>query len=249
MEERQHRPTSTVARRLSTIIGFYRFAVIDGLLDRSPADSCAGRISTRESTTLGLDRMELGAFIAQAGATALDHALACLLGLLGMRVSEACGVDIENLGTERGHRTVFIIGKGYKLADPAAAEGGPSRDVAARRTAQGPLLLTRSGMEGLDRHADPYRPPGGQASWHRQAHLAAFAPAQLHHRRTRRRRAVPGRADRARHADPGTTTRYDRARNNLDRHAGSSSRLSWRERPLTLQSGNMTLLGCRSTKR
>jgi integrase len=40
--------------------------------------------------------MELGAFIAHGAASRpTDHALACLLGLLGLRVSEACGIDIE----------------------------------------------------------------------------------------------------------------------------------------------------------
>jgi integrase len=50
-----------------------------------------------------MDRMELGAFIAQgAAAGRMDHALACLLGLLGLRVSEACSINIEDLSTERG---------------------------------------------------------------------------------------------------------------------------------------------------
>ena len=61
--------------------------------------------------------MELGAFIAQgAAAGATDHALACLLGLLGLRVSEALNIDIEHLALERGHRTVTVLGKGSKLA-------------------------------------------------------------------------------------------------------------------------------------
>jgi integrase/recombinase XerD len=34
--------------------------------------------------------------------------------LLGLRVSEACGIDIEDLGIERGHRTVTVMGKGSK---------------------------------------------------------------------------------------------------------------------------------------
>ena len=71
--------------------------------------------------------MELGAFIAQAAAAGVtDHALACLLGLLGLRVGEACGINIEDLAFERGHRTVTVLGKGAKLADhPVAAPGRP----------------------------------------------------------------------------------------------------------------------------
>jgi hypothetical protein len=81
---------ATIGRRLSTIAGFYRFAVIDGVIEHSPAEYVRRPKIDTESATLGLDRMELGAFIAQgAAAGPVDHALACLLGLLGLRVSEA----------------------------------------------------------------------------------------------------------------------------------------------------------------
>jgi integrase len=49
----------------------------------------------------------------------VDHAhaaLAVLLSFNGLRVSEACSADIENLGFERGHRTLRSAGKGTKLA-------------------------------------------------------------------------------------------------------------------------------------
>jgi integrase/recombinase XerD len=41
----------------------------------------------------------------------MHAAQAVLLGLNGLRVSEACGANIEDLGFERGHRIVQIIGK------------------------------------------------------------------------------------------------------------------------------------------
>ncbi len=50
--------------------------------------------------------MELGAFIAQGMAgSVVDQAPACLLGPLGLRISEALNIDIDDLGIERGHRT------------------------------------------------------------------------------------------------------------------------------------------------
>ena len=46
----------------------------------------------------GLDRNELGAFLVQAGLSGTcDHALACLLALNGLRVSEALDADIDDL--------------------------------------------------------------------------------------------------------------------------------------------------------
>jgi integrase len=46
--------------------------------------------------------------------SARDHALASLLALNGLRISEALGADIEELDFERGHRTLRILRKGGK---------------------------------------------------------------------------------------------------------------------------------------
>src|ERR671912_818235 len=65
----------------------------------------------------GLDRSELGVLLFTAEQYDRDHAaLAVLLGLNGLRVSEACATNIEDLGIERGHRTLRIVGKGNKPA-------------------------------------------------------------------------------------------------------------------------------------
>jgi hypothetical protein len=102
---------ATISRRLSTVAGFYRFAAIDGVIEHSPAEYVRRPKIDTQSATLGLDRMELSAFIVEgAAAGPVDHALACLLGLQGLRVSEACGIDIEDLSAERGHRTVTVLG-------------------------------------------------------------------------------------------------------------------------------------------
>src|ERR1700730_7277055 len=74
---------ATLGRRLSTVAGFYRICVLDGLVEHSPAEHVRRPKIDTDSATLGLDRMELAAFIAHAAAAAVDHALACLLGLPG----------------------------------------------------------------------------------------------------------------------------------------------------------------------
>ena len=83
--------------------------------------------------------MELGAFIAQGSAgSVVDQALACLLGLLGLRISEALHIDIEHLGIQRGpHR--HRAGQGLQAGgDPAAARVArpstwpPARGLAVR---------------------------------------------------------------------------------------------------------------------
>jgi site-specific recombinase XerD len=221
MEEERRLSRATIGRRLSTVVGFYRFAVIDGFMAESPAEHVRRPKIDTESTTLGLDRMELGAFLAQAAAAGpVDHALACLLGLLGLRVSEACRIDIENLGSERGHRTVTVLGKGSKLAlIPLPPRVGRAIDLAAAERLSGPVLLSRSGKR-LDRH-------GATRIVRRLARKAGItkhiSPHSLRHSfiTAALDAGVPLRDVQiaARHADPRTTTRYDRARNNLDRHA------------------------------
>jgi site-specific recombinase XerD len=107
---------STIDRRLPTICGFYRFAHIDGRIPSNPAQYVR-RPKVHPSEGRGLDRTELGTFLFTAERRDADHsALAALLGLNGLRVSEACGTNIEDLGFDRGHRTLRIIGKGSKPA-------------------------------------------------------------------------------------------------------------------------------------
>jgi site-specific recombinase XerD len=128
---------ATISRRLWTLAAFYRFAVIDGILDRSPAEYVRRPKIDTESATLGSDRMELGAFIAQgAAAGPRGHAVACLLGLLGLRVSEACNINIEDLSTERGSPHRHRVGQGHKTdGDPDAAPGGTCRGPSRRANA------------------------------------------------------------------------------------------------------------------
>ena len=68
-----------------------------------------------ESHAVALDRNELGALLVAAGLGRRPRALISLLALNGLRVSEATGADIEQLGLESGHRTLTITRKGGKV--------------------------------------------------------------------------------------------------------------------------------------
>ncbi len=101
-----------------------------------------------ESRTLRLDRNELGAFLVQAGlGSPRDHALASLLALNGLRISEALGADIDDLEYERGHRTLKILRKGGKRgwSGRRPAQGrcrppsAPSRPPSSRSAVRRPL--------------------------------------------------------------------------------------------------------------
>jgi integrase/recombinase XerD len=107
----------------------------------------------RDSQTLGLDREEAVRFLAAAKATSpRDHALACLLTLNGLRVSEACAADVVDLGVERAHRVLVVVGKGgQRTLVPLAPRTVRAIDAALGGRTQGPLLVANSGGR-LDRH-------------------------------------------------------------------------------------------------
>lgn len=153
--EEQGRARATVARRLSTITGFYRYCVEEELIPRSPAKHVRRPKLNYESNAVGLDRNELGMFLVQAGLSGgRDHALACLLALNGLRVSEALNSDIEDLGLERGHRTLTITRKGGKIVTiPLAPRTARAIDLYVGERSEGPIFVNRDGTRRLDRHA------------------------------------------------------------------------------------------------
>ena len=218
MEERGL-AASTVDRRLSTVCGYYRFAHIDGRIASNPAQYVR-RPKVPPSTARGLDRGELGTF--RFTAERFDHAhaaLAVLLGLNGLRVSEACGTNVEDLGFERGHRTLRIVGKGNKPAViPLVPRTPRTIDLAIGEIHEGPILRRHDG-ERLDRRTAHrwVRSIGrraGLGAIHPHMLRAAFIMAALD-------AGVPLRDVQiaARHANPRTTTIYDHRRENFDRHA------------------------------
>ena len=135
-------------------------------------------------------------------------------------MSEAIGADIEQLGLERGHRTLTITRKGGKVVTiPLAPRTARAIDLAIGERTGGPVFLTADGRR-LDRH-------GTGRIFHRIARRAgtgnAITPHTLRHAfiTAALDAGVPLRdvQEAASHADPRTTMRYDRARGSLDRHA------------------------------
>src|SRR5438067_2465168 len=82
--EAKGKARATVARRLCTVAGLFRYAEEEGLIDHSPAVHVRRPRLDYESHAVGLDRNELGAFLVAAGlGSACEHALASLLALNG----------------------------------------------------------------------------------------------------------------------------------------------------------------------
>jgi integrase/recombinase XerD len=222
MQEARRFKPSTVSPRFSVVAGFYRTCVIDGLLAHSPAEHVRRPSVPPESPTLGFTHLQFEALLTAARESSLpcDSALVAMLGLLGLRTFEATGADIGDLGEEHGHRVLRVCGKGTKvvLVPLPPAVGRAIGQATGTRTG-GPILLNTRGTR-MDRHA----------ATRRLRHLARTSgvPITRPHPHMLRHTFVTTMLDAgvdlrdvqiaARHADPRTTMRYDRARQNLDGH-------------------------------
>lgn len=149
-----------------------------------------------------------------------DFALVCMLGLLGLRIFEATGSSVQDLSEVHGHRVLKVRGKGDKVVlIPLPPAVGRAIDRAIGGRLDGPILLSRAGTR-MDRHVATRR-----LKWLKRAtgmEIARMHPHMLRHTfvTTMLDAGVDLRDVQiaARHADPRTTMRYDRARKNLDRH-------------------------------
>src|SRR4029453_14522623 len=155
------RARATIARRLCTVSCFYRYAEQEDLIAISPAAHVRRPRLDYESHATGLDRNEVGGMLVAAGlASARDHALISLLALNGLRISEAIGAGIEDIGLERGHRTGTILRSGRSGRRTArragiAKRGGPPTlrhaFITAALAAGVPLRVVQEAAS----HADP----------------------------------------------------------------------------------------------
>jgi integrase/recombinase XerD len=143
-----------------------------------------------------------------------------MLGLLGLRIFETTGADIDDLGEVHGHRVLRVRGKGDKIAlVPLPPAVGRAIDRAIADRSHGPILRSRTGAR-MDRHCATRRlralaRTGGISIVRMHPHMLrhTFVTTMLDAGVDLRDVQIA-----ARHADPRTTMRYDRARKNLDRH-------------------------------
>ncbi|HZB33986.1 MAG TPA: tyrosine recombinase XerC [Streptosporangiaceae bacterium] len=156
---------ATLARRTAAVRTYTRHAQRTGLLERDPGpllgtprqDRALPKVLRQEEAAAVLDgirpKRAEPAELRSAGAALRDRAVLELLYATGVRVSELCGLDVDDVDQER--RTVRVFGKGAKervvpMGVPAARaiedwlrRGRPH--LAAERSGPALFLGTRGG--------------------------------------------------------------------------------------------------------
>jgi integrase/recombinase XerD len=243
---------ATVNRRLSVVRSLFREALLRGEVERDPSVHLKLLRVADESPTESLDGLSARALLDGIDRSTLlglrDAAILSLLIRTGLRRSEIGGLTVASLGTERGHHTLSVRGKGDKrrivkvpvdvwhdIERWLEARTAIERQDGSAPALQGadPLFVeVRKVGHGQDAH---YRAVGQtgltpDAIWiivKRHTASAGIAgnitPHSLRH--TFITLALEGRAPlhkvqyAAGHADPRTTERYHRRKENLDDNA------------------------------
>jgi integrase/recombinase XerD len=157
---------SSAARALAAVRGLHRFAVRDDLVPVDVArDVAPPALPARLPRALSVDQVEqlLAGCIGDGPGALRDRALLELLYSTGARISEAVGIDLDDLDT--GARTVLLRGKGGKervvpVGRPALAAVDTylvrARPALATRGRGSPALLLNARGGRLSR----------QSAWH-----------------------------------------------------------------------------------
>lgn len=223
LETERGNSASSVHRRLVCLRSFYRVLSTDGLVPFSPADGVRlPRLSTDRTQYVHVTRGELSSLLhtADRAKSPTDGALFALMGILGLRVSEACSLNVDCAdGYQRGHRILPVLGKGGTTTGiPVPVQVGRRIDLARGDRRTGPLLARRDGSRmnrdsaglvvdrivkkaGLQKKLTPHDL--------RAAAITCALDSGISLRDVQTM---------ARHSDPRTTEIYDRARNDIDRH-------------------------------
>lgn len=109
LEEKRHLKPATVAGKIGVICGFYKLAKIDRRILDNPCDHLRRPKVPNESTRQGLNRLEVQRLLdASMRLGTQEHALICVMALLGPRVGEVCLLDVDDVGWQGSYRTLRL---------------------------------------------------------------------------------------------------------------------------------------------
>jgi len=230
---------STVALRLSVLSQVFEEAKTRGMVEKNPLERLRRPKVPQESTTEGLTEKEAAAMLATCNRSTIkgarDYALLKLMLYTAVRRSEVCALRWDDIRHERGHHVLWVQGKGQKrrkvkLQVPVLRAVEEYFDKSSRdKKAEAPLFVAtqhnrgeipmsantiaqivkaRATKAGIEKRITPH------SLRHSAITLALDGGATV-----RQVQYLAG------HADPKTTMRYDRNRENLDDHGSDYIRI------------------------
>lgn len=119
LRESRGNKSSSIVGALGTLRTFYEMLEIDDIIIKSPARNVIlPKIHQSDIKRPHLNRTQftnLFEYCKTQGVS--DSCMILMLGVMGLRVSELCGLDISSISYfEQGHRLIKFIGKGSKPA-------------------------------------------------------------------------------------------------------------------------------------
>lgn len=211
------------ANYLSAPSSFYDYAVIAGYVQRNPFKGVSRpNINQDYSPTTGFTEKELGQLFTTAKDYSLrSFALVLLLYYTGSRIDELLSADIETMGYDRGFSILTLVLKGNKKKSvPMPPPVFHIITLYIGERTRGPIFITRTGCRWTK----------DQVWKHLRflARLAGIPQASVMKPHMFRHQFITDALDNnipleivqdaVGHSDPRTTQRYNRRRNQLERH-------------------------------
>jgi len=230
---------STVALRLSVLSQGFEEAKMRGMVEKNPLERLRRPKVSQLSTTEGLAEKEAAAILSvcdrETVKGARDYGLLKLMLYTALRRSEVCALRWGHIHQERGHWVLWVKGKGGKLqkvklqvpilraieeyfekSHREKREDAPLFVATQHSRGEIPLstntvaqiVKSRARQAGIEKKITPH------SLRHTAVTLALDGGATI-----RQAQYLAG------HADPKTTMRYDRNRENLDDHGSDYIRI------------------------
>lgn len=213
----------SACRRMQTVRTFYRLAMADFIIFRDPTYMAKfPKWEIDPDSIASLSRGQVYRLLQQAEKTSPDHhALTALMSMLGLRVSEVCSIQVEDIYTDGvGYTKLRVLRKGGRIRHmpvPIPLLKILNKAIDGRRN--GPLIRTRAGNAQNRR---------GAYDWFKRLAKAAELPEDCHPH-TLRHAAITALIDAgepiqrvqefADHRDIRTTEHYYRRKPTYEQHA------------------------------
>lgn len=226
LQEKTTGSNASVARRLAAISAFYRFLLLDEVIEKSPAEYIRRpTIDPDFTATQALTQREAIRLLDAATEHSLrSQTLVDLLLSTGLRISEALGIRQTDLSpgrlliTRKGGKRAAVYLPEHTLANLRQLSGTSGEEVQTMQHQEVSALIfvTRTGrawqrtnvddlLRKLALRAGMSKTVSAHVLRHTHATLALEMGVALHHLQ-----------DSLGHKDPRTTRRYDHARSKLE---------------------------------